>query len=236
MAEPLHVVTGATSGIGRAIAAALAAASRRVVAVGRDVAILDALQREFPGHLVGRALDLRDAAAIDAFTAELEQAQVPVRGLVHCAGIHALARPSQTPAGVLDEMYAVNLRAAFLLTQQLVPALGRGQGQVVFVNSSAGLAAKPEVAAYSALQHAQRVLAQCWRDELNAQGIRVLNIHPGRTNTPRIAQLFAQEGRPYAPELLLQPEDIAAVVTLALTLPATVEWTDISLRPARKTY
>ena len=72
--------------------------------------------------------------------------------------------------------------------------------------------------------------------EVNADGIRVLSIFPGRTATPRMEKLFAKEGRAYKPELLLQPEDVAEMVTHALRLPRTAEVTDISIRPMQKSY
>ncbi len=71
---------------------------------------------------------------------------------------------------------------------------------------------------------------------MNADGIRVLSIFPGRTATPRMEILFAKEGRAYKPELLLQPEDVAEMVTHALRLPRTAEVTDISIRPMQKSY
>jgi NADP-dependent 3-hydroxy acid dehydrogenase YdfG len=86
------------------------------------------------------------------------------------------------------------------------------------------------------MQHAHRALTECFREKLNERGGRVLNIYPGRTNTPRIERLFAREGRSIAPAFLLQPEDIATLVDLVIGLPATVELTDVSLRPAKKSY
>jgi NADP-dependent 3-hydroxy acid dehydrogenase YdfG len=79
-------------------------------------------------------------------------------------------------------------------------------------------------------------LADSLRDEVNADGIRILSVYPGRTATPRIEALHAKEGRPYQPGLLLQPEDVASVVLNALTLPWTAEVTNISIRPMQKSY
>jgi short-subunit dehydrogenase len=71
--------------------------------------------------------------------------------------------------------------------------------------------------------------ADSLRDEVNALGIRVLSVYPGRTATPRIAKLFEKEGRTYQPDLLMQPEDVAEMVTHSLRLPRTAEVTDISI-------
>ena len=96
--------------------------------------------------------------------------------------------------------------------------------------------ARPNVGHYSATKHAFKALADSLRAEVNPDGIRVLSIYPGRTATPRMETLFAQEGRAYRPELLLQPEDIASIVLSTVMLPWTAEVTDIRIRPMAKSY
>ena len=236
MTQDLHVVTGATSGIGRAIAGTIAASARAVIAIGRNKAALERLERRFPGHVSGKAIDLLDDAALAQLASDLDRTGARLRALVHCAGVHFPAPLADARVEDLDAMYRSNVRAPFMLTQRLLPALERGQGYLIFINSSAGLTARTGVGGYAAMQHAHRALAECWRQEVNERGVRVLNIYPGRTNTPRIERLFASEGRSFAPALLLQPEDIATLVDLAIGLPPTVELTEVSLRPAKKSY
>jgi NADP-dependent 3-hydroxy acid dehydrogenase YdfG len=120
------------------------------------------------------------------------------------------------------------------LTQLLVPALRRQQGQVVFINSSDGLSARGQVGPYSATKHALKALADSFRDEVNAEGIRVMSVYLGRTASPMQARIHAAEGKAYHPEYLLQPSDVATVVLNALCLPRTAEVTDLSIRPLRK--
>jgi len=117
------------------------------------------------------------------------------------------------------------------VTQALLPALGRGSGQVVFLNSSSGVAARGGLAAYAASKHALKALADSLRDEVNTLGVRVLSLYPGRTATPMQEALFAHEGRPFTPERLLQPEDVAKALLAAVELPRTAEVTDLHLRP-----
>jgi NADP-dependent 3-hydroxy acid dehydrogenase YdfG len=123
-----------------------------------------------------------------------------------------------------------------MLTQLMLPLLKRPQGQIVFINSSAGLSTPANTGHFAATQHAFRALADVLREENNADGVRILSIFPGRTATPRIEALHGSEQRPFRPELLLQPEDIASVVLNALTLPWTAEVTNISIRPMKRTY
>jgi len=79
-------------------------------------------------------------------------------------------------------------------------------------------------------------VADAVRTELNADGVRVLTVHLGRTATARQARIFALEGRPYSANLLVQPEDVADMVLAALRLPRTAEVTEIRIRPMAKSY
>jgi len=126
------------------------------------------------------------------------------------------------------------VRGPYLLTQCLLPLLRRRPGQVVFINSSAGLTARANVGQYAATKHALKAVADSLRDEVNRDGVRVLSVFPGRTATPTQEALHRLEGRPYRPERLLQPADVAAVVVHALGLPRTAEVTEIKIRPLVK--
>jgi NADP-dependent 3-hydroxy acid dehydrogenase YdfG len=77
-------------------------------------------------------------------------------------------------------------------------------------------------------------VADTLRDELNTEGVRILSVLAGRVATPLQAQQHEADGRPYRPERLLQPEDVAAVVLSALELPRTAEATDLRIRPFLK--
>jgi NADP-dependent 3-hydroxy acid dehydrogenase YdfG len=112
----------------------------------------------------------------------------------------------------------------------------RPRGQIVFINSSAGLTARAANGYYSATKHTLKALADSLRAEVNQLGVRVLSVYPGRTSTPLTQELHSQEGRPFQPELLLQPDDIASVVLNAVALPWTAEVTDIQIRPMKKSY
>jgi NADP-dependent 3-hydroxy acid dehydrogenase YdfG len=108
------------------------------------------------------------------------------------------------------------------------------QGQIVFINSSAGLTAKAGAGQYAATKFALKAIADSLRAEVNALGLRVLSVYPGRTASPMQAAIYKMEGKAYNPERLLQPEDVAACVINALSLPRTAEVTDIQVRPLVK--
>jgi NADP-dependent 3-hydroxy acid dehydrogenase YdfG len=154
--------------------------------------------------------------------------------LVHGAGVFACAPVARASVHELDRLYRVNVRAPYVLTQALLPGLRRARGQVVFVNSSAGLHAGAGVAQYAATKHALKAVADSLRCEVNADGVRVVSVYPGRTASPMQKSIHDREGRPYRPGDLLQPDDVAAVVVHSLGLPRTAEVTDVHVRPFAK--
>lgn len=215
------LVTGATGGIGGAIAVALAEAGARVVVAGRDHARLDEVA-ERAGSALALPGDLTRREEVE----ELAEAAAGVDILVHCAGCYARG----DDPGVFEDQLRSNLVAPYRLTQLLLGGLR----DLVFINSSQGLNASPGVGQFAATQHGLRAVADALRGEVNDRGTRVLTVHVGRTATSRQERIFAMEGRPYTPERLMQPEDVAQVVLTALALPRTAEMTSVSIRPAHR--
>jgi len=230
------VVTGASSGIGRAIAVALASAEATVCAVARRRDELQATADRSNG--AGRFALYQTDLVVDEQLAALTQALLAredgVDVLVHSAGAISFGDVETASIRDLDRQYAANVRAPYLLTQSLLPALRTSRGQIVFINSTVGLAARENVSQFAATQHALKAIADSLREEINPHGVRVVSVYPGRTATPRQAKIHAIEGKPYPPERLMQPEDVASVVLNALTLPRSTEVTDVKVRPMLK--
>jgi NADP-dependent 3-hydroxy acid dehydrogenase YdfG len=179
---------------------------------------------------------LSAGVAVQALAQRVEQEFKALDVLVHCAGIHSAGSLEDASVEELDALYRTNLRMPFALTQALLPLLKSQHGQIVFINSSQGLNARGNSGLFAATQHGLKAIADSLREEVNADGIRVLSIFPGRTATPRMQRLYQAEGRPYQPELLLQAEDVAQVVLDALLLPRTAEITNMQIRPQIKSY
>jgi NADP-dependent 3-hydroxy acid dehydrogenase YdfG len=237
MAAPRALVAGGSEGIGRAIALALAARGHDVWIAARRTEPLEAVVAEIRaggGTAEGRSVDLVDDAARAALVEEVLAGDGGVDVLVHSNGTIVRGDVADAALDDFDLQYAANVRAPYALTQALLPGLIRSRGQVVFVNSSAGLAPSANASQYGATMHALRAIANVLRDEVNAAGVRVTSIYPGRTATPRQARIHEWEGREYRPERLLQPEDVAAIVVAALELPRTAEVTDITIRSMTK--
>jgi NAD(P)-dependent dehydrogenase (short-subunit alcohol dehydrogenase family) len=226
------LVTGASGDIGRAIAFDLLAAGAEVFMLSRSMAKLE--QPLPPDRLRGRchflAVDLTDNDAVGRFAEEMA-AKGRLDLLVLSSGIY---ERSSEPAAFTRQI-AANLVGPYTLLQRLLPLLIVARGQVVFVNSTQGLKAAAGVGQFAATQHAMKAVADSLRDEVNADGVRVTSIYLGRTATERQRQIFAAEGRPYPPERLIQPADVAKVVRSVLQLPRTGEVTDLVLRPMQKT-
>jgi NADP-dependent 3-hydroxy acid dehydrogenase YdfG len=224
------LVTGAGGGIGGAIAEALASLGATVVLVGRRVRPLREVARRTAGETRVFSVDLTSDGAVRKTVRDALREFGGLDVLVHSNGIHRSAPLQEATVADFDRLWAANVRGPFLLTQLLLPSIRASSGQIVFVNSSIGLDTRPGVGQFSATQHALRALADTLRAEVNAAGVRVLSVYPGRTATPRQENIFSQEGRLYDPNRLLQSTDIAAVVVEALALPRTAEVTDIRIR------
>ena len=180
-------------------------------------------------------LDLTTDEHLQSLVEFLKRDAGQVDILFHGAGIIQQGLLEYARVENFDQQYAINVRAPYLLTQQLLPLLVKARGQIVFVNSSAGIAVnRPEIAQYAATKHALKAIADSLRAEVNSKGVRVLSVYLGRTATPMQKALFKLEAKPYHAGELLQTEDVATMVLAALALPRTAEVTDISIRPMMK--
>ena len=233
----IAVVTGASSGIGKAIALGLAAQGATLYLIGRRAAALAAVAQS-AGAAAPRVLnypaDLTLDKDIQELTAYLQRDLGRIDLLVHSAGAISLGQLETAPVEDFDLQYRINVRAPYVLTQALLPMLRASRGQIVFINSQAGLSARATMGQYAATKYALKALADSLREEVNAAGMRVLSVFPGSTASPMQAAVHAMKGMEYHPERLMQPEDTAAVVIQALSLPRSTEVTDIILRPLRK--
>ena len=154
--------------------------------------------------------------------------------LIHSAGIISTGFLETTPVSELDRQYQINARAPYLITQALLPMLKQSKGQIVFINSSAGLNARGYFGQYAASKYALSAISDSLRDEINPYGIRVLSVYPGQTATPMQEGIYETSDKTYRPHRLVQPEDVAEIIIAALRLPRTAEVTDIIIRPMNK--
>ncbi|CAL9450901.1 SDR family oxidoreductase [Streptomyces sp. enrichment culture] len=226
-----HVITGAGSGIGAAVARRLHERGDEVMLHARDAGRAKELAAALPGAktLVG---DLADPAKLSW---ALSHQALPDRvdSLLHIAGVVDLGAVGDlTPKTWLHQLN-VNLVAPAELTRLLLPQLRVAQGQVIFVNSGSGLNAHAGWAAYGASKHGLKALADALRQEEHANGVRVTSVYPGRTASPMQAKVHQQEGKEYDPEKWIDPESVATTILMALDLPRDAEVNDLTVRPGR---
>lgn len=229
------LITGASSGIGRATAKLLALSKVKVALVGRRQSTLEELAEECGARASAYPCDMTDNAQLKELVSRIRADFSGIDILVHSSGIIKLGTMETSPVSDLDSQYAANVRAPYTLTQLLLPLLREASGQVIVVNSSITRAHNTAGrGTYAATQHAVHAMTNALRDEVNEFGVRVTSIFPGTTATQRQMDLHAISGRRYDPDRMLQPEDVAEAVLFALTLGRTAEVTDLYLRPMLK--
>jgi NADP-dependent 3-hydroxy acid dehydrogenase YdfG len=231
------IITGATGGVGQAIAARVVDAGASVVLVARTQAALDQLVQQHgwnPEVVECHPVDLASEAQVRQFATDIQAAHPKINLLVHAAGSLALGTLAERSVAEFDVQYQVNVRAPYQLTQALLSQLVRCRGQVVFINSSAGVNARAGVGQYAATKHALRAVADSFRDEVNEHGVRVLSVFLGRTASKMQRAVHEHERRPYDPTRLLQPDDVASIVVAALQIPRSADVTDVHIRPMQK--
>ncbi|MBM9504916.1 SDR family NAD(P)-dependent oxidoreductase [Actinacidiphila acididurans] len=232
------VVTGASSGIGAATARMLAAAGFHVVLTARRVDRLDALAKELGAEGRGvtvHALDVTDRAAVDAFAESLDRCDVLVNNAGGAIGTDPVA--TADPAE-WRSMFEVNVLGVLNVTQALLPALtASGDGTVVIVSSTAGLATYEGGGGYVAAKHGAHVIAETLRLELSGRPVRIIEVAPGMVRTDefslnrfhgdsdRAAAVYSGVAEP------LTAEDVADTITWAVTRPSHVNVDLLVLRP-----
>jgi NADP-dependent 3-hydroxy acid dehydrogenase YdfG len=220
-----YMITGATGGIGAALAAKLHDRGHDLILTGRSAERLAAASAEHGGART-LVLDLADPARLAGSLGETELPSLD--GLVHSAGALELGTVEQSTVADWVEQLMVNVAGPAELTRLLLPALRAADGHVIFVNSGSGLRANPGWGAYSASKHGERALADALRAE--EPGIRVTSVYPGRTATEMQRKVRTHEEGDYEPSDYMSPHTVAGVIMNALETPRDATVHDVSVR------
>lgn len=233
----IAVITGASSGIGKALALCLAEQGLTLCLIGRDPTSLELVATsagKCSPKIHTYQTDLTKDDDLKSLVEGLKNDVSYINLLVHCAGVLTTGRMEDADVTDFDSQYCSNVRAPYVLTKGLLPMITSCAGQIVMMNSSIWQQARAGLSQYAATKYALKALTDSLRDEVNGDGVRVLSMFLGRTATPMQANLHAQEGSSYHPEAFIQPEDVAFTLLSLLTLPHTSEVTDIHIRPMKK--
>lgn len=222
--QPRALITGASRGIGKAVAEALAD-THDLLLGGRDVEALKALASRLPSARPWPA-ELTDLDAVASAVVDIDRLDV----LVHSAGISRLGALTEVTAADWRDSYEINVVAVVELTRMLLPRLRESAGHVVLINSGSGLKANPRWGAYAASKFALRAYAEVLRGEEEPNGLRVTSIHPGRTATDMQKSVREYERGEYVPEQYMRPESVAGVVKAAIDTPRDAHVHEIVIR------
>jgi len=217
------LVTGASSGIGRAIAQRLVAEGLKVYALGRDATALNALAAEC--DVTPITLDLRDPGQLGEL---FEQQEIDV--VVNNAGLlPVLAKFAEFKQTDIDSMIDINLRAPLRLAHMALESMIMRQcGHLFFIGSSAGRFPHPNTAVYGATKAAISMFCDSLRCDLLGSGVRVTEVAPGRVQTSLYRTALGEDGaneKLYDAYRSIQPEHIAELIATTLNLP---EYVDVS--------
>jgi NADP-dependent 3-hydroxy acid dehydrogenase YdfG len=219
---PTAMITGASGGLGAAIAEVLAPTHTLFLA-GRPSSRLDEVATRF-----GATTWPIDLADVDAIPPVVEPI-VELDALIHNAGVAFPGRVAESTVDEWRKTMEVNVIGAVALTLALLPALRAVGGHVVFINSGAGINASPGLASYTASKFALRGFAESLRND--EPSLRVTSIHPGRIATEMQEELLAYEGREYDPSHFLSPETVAKVTAGAVNAPPDADIHEVIVRP-----
>lgn len=235
MAQPVAVVTGASSGIGAATAVALGAAGYEVVLGARRVDKLTDVAHRI-GDAGGSArvveLDVTDQDTVDALAAAVAQCDVLVNNAGGALGMESVE-------GAVEDkwrwMYEVNVLGTLRVTRALLPALKAAKGAVITIGSIAARQNYPGGAGYNAAKHGERALTEVLRQEIAVDGVRVTEIDPGRVHTDFSLVRFDGDAdkaeRVYQGVESLTAQDVADVITFVATRPAHVNIDFLQITP-----
>ena len=233
----LAVITGASSGIGEATARALVAEGHRVALLARRAERIDALAAELGASAIAVAADVTDresmVAAADRVSRELGGANI----LINNAGVMLLAAFTSDQRAEMRQMVEVNLMGAMTATEVFLDQLRSGQGDLVNISSVAGRTARAGNAVYAATKWGINGWSEALRQELQPD-IRVIVIEPGAVKTELTDHITDPQSKQSAQqfyEIAINAEDIAEIITFAVTRPRRVSINEVLVRPTAQT-
>jgi NAD(P)-dependent dehydrogenase (short-subunit alcohol dehydrogenase family) len=225
MSKKTIFISGASKGIGLAVARKFYAAGYQTAICARGEAALARAREEMPG-LHTFSCDLGDKAAVKALAKTLNERFGALDLLVNNGGIFQPGAIHSESDEAFETMMAVNLAGTYYLTKGVLPLMiEKGQGTILNMSSIAGITAYANGGSYSISKFALLGFSKNLREELKPHGIRVLSLLPGATLTA------SWEGADVPPERLMPPEDIAELVWTSCTLSPRTVVEDMVVRP-----
>jgi len=225
------IITGATKGIGRAIADNLVKSGHNLFLCARSTADLERVRAELnelgsSNEIHIKKCDVRDRESLSAFGQWCLEISDQIDVLINNAGVFLAGSVLDEPEGQLEQMIETNLYSAFYLSRQIGNEMkNKKSGQIINICSIASEIAYPNGGSYSISKFAMLGMGKVLREELKPHGVRVTNILPGATWSNSWAGAELPESR------IMQAADIAKVVAMTINLSDTAVVEDITIRP-----
>jgi short-subunit dehydrogenase len=229
--EGMALVTGATTGIGRAISEQLAGMGYDLVVCARSEGDLEEMERHWAGHFSGKkihtfSVDVSVKEEVARFAGSVRSLTPRLDVLVNNAGVFLPGTVLDEPDGQLERMIETNLYSAYWLTRELAPMMvERGRGYIFNISSIAAITAYASGGSYGMSKQALLGFSRSLRSELKDKGVKVSAILPGATWSA------SWEGADFPEDRLMQPEDVAQAVTAALRMGPNAVLEEIIIRP-----
>jgi len=228
MAMRTVLVTGASSGIGRAVSERLLADGHRVVGLARDFSKFRPQSAAFHPHPV----DLSRLAELPDRLGDVSREHPGIDAVIANAGRGLFGNLEQLSAADIRSLVDLNFTGQALLARAFLPLLKKaGRGDLIFIGSEAALRGRSRGSLYCATKFAIRGLAQALREECASSGVRVSIINPGMVKTPFFEDLDFTHGE--APENSIAPEDVAAAVAAVLSMRPGTVIDEVNLSPQK---
>ncbi|MGD8167084.1 SDR family NAD(P)-dependent oxidoreductase [Herbiconiux sp. P16] len=236
MSGKVVLVTGASSGIGEAVALSLSAAGAKVAVGARRVDRLEALAQRAEGEVLSLELDVADQVSVRAAVAATIERFARLDVLVNNAGLMLSGLIDGADTAEWDRMVGTNLLGTLYMTHAALPHLLESKGTVVQLSSTSGRIANAGGGVYAATKFGVNAFSEALRQEVTTRGVRVVVVEPGFTSTELTTHISDPASRAMAAQLAtqmrtLQPADIAAAVLYAASQPAHVAVNEILIRP-----
>lgn len=218
------IITGASEGIGRSIALALAKPSNNLILIARNKENLENTKAQAVKQGANKvevfAIDLTNEQQVDEFTNKLKEQETLVDGLINNAGIWQKKAPlDEIPDDEIKNVLTTNLTGMILLTKKVLPLIRRSSsGFIINISSRSGYSAQQGQSVYSASKYGVRGFTEVLREDLIESGIRVAGIYQGGTNT----QMFNKAGESFSDEKLatfIPSQELANVISFLVNLP-----------------
>lgn len=229
------LITGASSGIGRALSLALAAEGMNLVLAARSLDKLNQLSgqaaRLSQAEVLVQPMDVSQQDQVQELARAVENTFGQVHLLVNNAGVCYGGTVADSDPEQMQRMIQVNLWGPYLVTHYCLPLMQ--EGDVVNISSVAGLRYAPGFAIYSATKFGLKALGEGLRNEVQSQGIRVLTVYPGVTDTDFFST-FTPDGKPPANVVKGEPltaEQVARAIVAAIKNPPGVAVNELVIRP-----